>query len=218
MHMRRSTQNRREFLGAAALGSAVLPLLHGCRLRTLASPAGSGKLEILRKNGVQDPNCEWCGARDVPDDVRWKTRLHKDGDSGEPMLIEGTVYKTDGKTPAPDVLIYFYHTDTEGYYGRKGQHRHGRYRGWMLTGDDGKFGFYTVKPAAYPNGGEAAHVHMTVTGLERKEDWADSIFFEGDPLLTERDYSKERGGFLNVIKLTTDSDGVLRGRRDLILW
>lgn len=218
MQMKKLTQNRREFLGNSAIGSAVLPLLHGCRLNTHASPARSGKLEVLRRNGIQDPNCEWCGARDVPDDVRWKTRLHRDGDAGERMLIEGTVYLADGKTPAPDVLLYFYHTDSEGLYGRKGQHRHGRYRGWMLTGADGRYGFYTIKPEPYPNRGGPAHVHMTVTGLERKEDWADTIFFNGDPLLSERNYSKKRGGVPNVIKLTKDSEGILRGKRDLILW
>jgi len=28
----------------------------------------------------------------------------------------GVVYKPDGKTPAPDVLIYYYHTNTDGIY------------------------------------------------------------------------------------------------------
>ena len=210
-------KNRREFLGMAAFAAAFVPMVHGCRIDTLVQGAPKNKLEILRKNAVQDPDCEWCGARDVPDNVRWKTRMFKDSDPGERMLIEGTVYKPDGVTPARDTLIYIYHTDTEGLYGRKGEHRHGRYRGWMLTGEDGKYGFYTIKPAHYPNRGGPAHVHMTVTGLDRKEDWVDTIFFEGDPLLTARNRSDKKGGFPNVIKLTGDSDGVLRGTRNLRL-
>lgn len=216
--MKKLIQNRREFLGTAAIGAAMVPLVQGCSFLASASPAVKSKLDILRANAVQDPNCEWCGARDVPDDVRWKTRLHRDGDPGERMLIEGTVFKPDGKTPARDILIYFYHTDTEGLYGRSGEHRHGRYRGWMLTGEDGKFSFYTIKPAAYPNRGGPAHVHMTVTGLERKEDWADTIFFKDDPLLSDRNYSAKKGGFKNVIELKKDSEGILRGTRDLRLW
>jgi len=216
--MKFNSQNRREFLATTALGAAMAPLFYGCGTGIDAMSIPKSKLEILRKNAIQDPDCEWCGARDVPDDVKWKTRLHRDGDPGQRMLIEGTVYNTDGVTPARDILIYFYHTDTEGYYGRNGEHRHGRYRGWMLTGEDGKFGFYTIKPAPYPNRGGPAHVHMTVTGLHRREDWADTIFFEGDPLLKEGNQSRKKGGFDNVIKLEMDREGILRGTRNLKLW
>ena len=45
----------------------------------------------------------------------------------------------DGKRGAPNVLIYLYHTDIEGYYGRNGEHKHGRYRGWLLTDADGRY-------------------------------------------------------------------------------
>lgn len=216
--MTKIEQNRREFLSTAAVGSVLLPLLHGCRIDTRAEAESFSKLEALRRNAIQDPDCEWCGARDVPDDVRWKTRLHRDGDPGERMLIEGTVFQPDGKTPARDILIYFYHTDTEGLYGRKGEHKHGKYRGWMLTGEDGRFGFYTVRPAHYPNRGGPAHVHMTVTGLDRKEDWVDTVFFEGDPLLNERNISDKKGGYRNVIKLTKDPEGILRGTKNIRLW
>lgn len=205
-------------MGTAAVGAALVPLVNGCRIDQVAKAGPKDKLAILRKNGVQDPDCEWCGARDVPDDVRWKTRLHKDGDPGERMLIEGTVYKEDGKTPAPDTLIYFYHTDTEGRYGRRGEHRHGRYRGWVLTDAKGRYGFYTIKPEPYPSRSTAAHVHMTVTGLDRKEDWADTLFFRGDRYLAASDNRGDRGGFENVIELTKDDEGILRGTRDLKLW
>ncbi len=209
--------NRREFLSSTALGAALVPILYGCGKGAHAAASTSGKLEALRRNGVQDPNCEWCGARDVPDDVRWKTKLVKDGDAGERMIVEGTVFDPDGVTPAPDILVYIYHTDSEGIYGRKGEHRHGKYRGWMLTGEDGKYSFYTIRPEPYPNRRDPAHVHMTITGLDRKEDWVDSIMFEGDPLLEPRNISEKKGGFRNVIKLTKDSEGILRGTRNLIL-
>ncbi|REJ76339.1 MAG: hypothetical protein DWQ47_12075 [Acidobacteria bacterium] len=218
IHMKKLIQTRRDFLGTAALGAALVPLVSACQFDTVAESAPKDKLDILRANGVQDPDCEWCGARDVPDDVRWKARLHKDGDAGERLLVEGTVYKEDGLTPAPDILIYFYHTDTEGLYGRRDQHRHGRYRGWVLTDKNGKYGFYTIKPEPYPSRNNPSHVHMTVTGLKRKEDWADSILFEGDPLLNDRDYSAKKGGFKNVIELKKDAEGILRGTRNLRLW
>ena len=216
--MAKSSQSRRDFLFTAMAGLAAAPLVYSCSGSTEArSSTLFSKLAILRKNANQDPDCEWCGARDVPDNVTWKARMYREGDPGEQLIIDGTVYKPDGNTPANDTLLYIYHTDNEGYYGRKGEPRHGKYRGWMLTGEDGKYSFWTIRPAPYPNRRSAAHIHMTVTGLDRKENWVDSIKFVGDPLLKPHEISKERGGFPNVIPLKKDRDGIWRGTRNLIL-
>jgi protocatechuate 3,4-dioxygenase beta subunit len=45
------------------------------------------------------------GAVDAPANVSWKTILSTDSDKGEKMLVSGTVFQPDGKTPAPNVLI-----------------------------------------------------------------------------------------------------------------
>ena len=73
--MKKLIQTRREFLGTAALGAALVTIVQACQLDTVAESAPKDKLEVLRANGVQDPNSEWSGARDVPDDVRWKTSM-----------------------------------------------------------------------------------------------------------------------------------------------
>jgi protocatechuate 3,4-dioxygenase, beta subunit len=33
---------------------------------------------------------------------------------GQKLLVTGTIYKLNGKTPAPDVILYYYHTDIKG--------------------------------------------------------------------------------------------------------
>src|SRR5690242_2086385 len=74
---------------------------------------------------------------------------------GEPMIIEGTIYKKDGKTPASNVILYVYHTDAKGYYSNPpGQKEvvHGHLRGWIKTGPDGKYKFTSIRPAPYPDG------------------------------------------------------------------
>ena len=60
---------------------------------------------------------------------------------------------------------------------------------------------------------------MTVTTLERREDWIDSILFEGDRFITERErgWSGKRGGFNPIITVTTGKDGIQRGVRDIQL-
>jgi hypothetical protein len=51
-----------------------------------------------------------------------------------------------------------------------------------------------------------------------KEDWVDSILFDGDKFLTARDRAINRGGFDPVLKMVKGNDGVLRGTRDIKLW
>ena len=158
-------ESRRRFLKRAALAAVAFPFLINCRDDALAQKADEGILNLIKKNANTSPAVNWCGAIDAPADVTWKTALSKKSDRDLPMIISGTVFQADGETPAPDVLIYFYHTDSEGYYGRRGggEALHGHFRGWMLTDKRGRYEFSSIKPAAYPDRTFAAHVHMTLT-------------------------------------------------------
>jgi len=56
-------------------------------------------------------------------------------EKGQKLLVTGIVYKLDGKTPAPNVIIYYWQTDNNGYYSPKDgmdekAKRHGHIRGW----------------------------------------------------------------------------------------
>ena len=217
--MNQQIENRRNFLKRASIAALAFPFLINCKSDTLAQKVGS-ELSLIKKNAITSPAENWCGALDAPDNVSWKTALSKKSDKDEPMIISGTVYEADGKTAAPNVLIYFYHTDSEGFYGRgNGEIRHGHFRGWMLTGAGGKYEFSSIKPASYPNYKNPAHVHMTLTGKNFKEDWIDSIWFESDKFITAeaRKDLTGKGGFNPIIKLEKDADGIWRGARDIQL-
>lgn len=214
--MMNTAQTRRDFLRNVSLSAAALPLLLNCNGLAQASDEKASILDRLRKN-AQPRGAEAMGAIEVPDTVSWRTAFPVTADDGEPMVISGTVYRPDGKTPAPNTLIYFYHTDKYGIYGRDGQPKHGRFRGWMLTDKKGRYEFSSIRPASYPNSTQSQHVHMTVTGLEAREDWIDSILFEGDRFLTarERQTSGRRGGFNPIVTLAKGRDGIMRGTRDI---
>ena len=207
--------DRRDFLRTAA-AAAVLPMLGGCRDSTLAQTGGGEILDKLRANGINDPRNEWWGARDVPTNVSSHMMLRTAADKGDRLVIRGSVLNADD-SPAPNTLIYFYHTDVHGIYGVDGQHRHGRYRGWVLTDEKGEYSFETIRPASYPNSTIAAHIHMTVTTVKKREDWIDSIVFEGDRFLTSRDRTSMRGGFDPVLLLKESEKGVFTGVRKIRL-
>ncbi len=217
--MKNAINNRREFLRQASMAALAFPLLAGCKGETFAShPAENDVLAAIRKNALPAGG-QWSGAIDFPADVTWRTVLASAKDEGEPMLISGTVYRADGKTPAPNTLIYLYHTDMYGIYGRAGQHKHGKFRGWMLTDAKGRYEFRSIRPASYPDTTFAAHVHMTITTVDNREDWVDSILFEGDRFISarEREMAGRRGGFQPIVRLEKDAAGIARAARDIRL-
>jgi len=139
---------------------------------------------------------------------------------GEPMIIEGTILKKDGKTPASDIILYVYHTDAKGYYSNlpneKGN-RHGHLRGWLKTGADGKYKFTTIRPAQYPSETIPAHVHPLIKEPGLSLYWIDEYLFDDDQYLTEDEKKRQekRGG--NGIIHLTKKDGVWQGQRDIVL-
>ena len=143
-------------------------------------------------------------------------------DKGPKLKVTGTIYKKDGKTPAKDIIFYVYHTDQKGIYPTKGNEknwakRHGYLRGWIKTGADGKYTFYTLRPASYPNSNNPQHIHATIKEPGKSEYWIDEFQFEDDPYLTaqQRSYCNNRGG--SGIKKTTKSGNLQVFTRDIIL-
>lgn len=144
-------------------------------------------------------------------------------EQGTRIKVEGTIYQPDGTTPAEDVILYVYHTNQEGIYATRGDEtgwgkRHGYIRGWMKTGKDGKYAFYTLKPGVYPNRSAPAHIHPTILEPNGKYYWLGSYHFEGDPLLgaEEKDPASPRGGSSGLLELK-EKGGILVGKRDFIL-
>jgi len=135
-----------------------------------------------------------------------------DGD-GQRIKVTGTVYQPDGRTPAADVILYVYHTDPQGIYPTRGDERgwgrrHGDIRGWLKTGPDGRYTFYTLKPAAYPDSTIPAHIHLTVLEPDGAYYWLESYHFSGDPHLTARERSPAapRGGSSGLLDLKPEGD------------
>jgi protocatechuate 3,4-dioxygenase, beta subunit len=171
----------------------------GCSQTNGASPN-------KRQTGNIGGRCEGCEAIyecDTPFEKLHSMAWMSDwkNDVGIKLAINGTVYKADGKTPAPDVIIYIYHTDQTGVYPKKGDElgwakRHGYLRAWMKTDSAGFYKFFTLRPASYPNSKIPAHIHMTIKEPGKNEYYVDEILFDDDPFLTpeERKKAENRGG------------------------
>lgn len=143
-------------------------------------------------------------------------------DGKKPIGINGIVYKADGKTPAPGVILYVYHTDETGHYPKKGDEsgwakRHGYIRGWMRTNEKGEYKFVTLRPAPYPGRTDPAHIHITVKEPGLNEYYIDEYLFDDDLLLTSsvRQKLENRGGS-GILKLK-DVGNMFKAERHIYL-
>lgn len=138
------------------------------------------------------------------------------------LKLSGTIYEPDGETPAEGVVLYIHHTNAAGIYPTKGDEenwakRHGYIRGWIKTGPDGTFTFYTQVPGSYPTGDNPAHIHPYILEPNGNYYWLESYFFEGDPLLQPEHLEEDpRGGSSGKVVLEREKD-MYHVQRDFIL-
>jgi protocatechuate 3,4-dioxygenase beta subunit len=171
------------------------------------------------------PGCEGCEAawEREPSTLGPSIRLAGTDEPGERLLLQGTIFKSDGRTPAPNVVVYFHQTNAAGRYAAGSDEtqwgrRHGRLRGWLKTGADGRYEVRTIKPGQYPDRPSPAHIHLTVLEQGKAPYWIDDVVFEGAPGVDEeyRREAEKRGG-PGIVRLRPAPNGGLLAKRDIIL-
>lgn len=187
---------RRNFIRGAsafALTAAALPPAAAClQAAPVESAPGAGRPSRVEIAGREEP-----GAR---------------------LLMRGTVYDADDRA-VPNVKIFLYQTDAEGYYSRPvSDPRRARLRGIVWTDARGRYAFETVKPAHYANVASqpAMHIHVHLEPPRLPDHWVDSFYFEGDPKLPSGVVERARalGRFSNVVALEPGQPGLAQGVRD----
>jgi len=154
----------------------------------------------------------------APADVSNVATLVSNDEPGERLVINGTVYQSDGRTPLSGFVLYLYQTDATGVYNKTDRKWwRPRIRGWVKTDKDGRYEIRTIKPGSYPGSRNPAHIHVIVKTEVNEPDWIDDYLFEGDPFLTDKDRHRMEsdGRFSPVMRLVRDQDGTLRCARDI---
>ena len=110
--------------------------------------------------------------RQRPNPMTSRARIAPASEPGTPMVITGRLFDRDGRSPAPGITVFAYHTDAQGLYDVRSNGPHSwRLKGWALTDAGGHFEFTTIRPAPYPGGTTASHIHISLEGPHLRRRW-----------------------------------------------
>ena len=135
------------------------------------------------------------------------------------LKITGTIYESDGVTPAKNVLLFIHHTDENGNFELKRQNkkRYVHHRGWVKTDADGKYTFYTFVPGNYIYSNELKQILPIVKEPNKPEYKIETFLFDDDPLLTGKCRTKVEETNPNRILKLNKKEGLFEATRDIVL-
>lgn len=135
------------------------------------------------------------------------------------LMITGTIYQSDGVTPAKDVILYISQPDENGFYDLKKSNgkRYVYHRGWVKTDADGRYTFYTFIPGSFLNNRELKHIHPTIKEPGKPEYELDAILFDNDPFLSKSCRKRlAKKGIDNILK-PEKTETMFVATKDIIL-
>lgn len=179
----------------------------------------------VNKNQVIGGACEGCELMYVgmPEKIFSidSTKAWKAGK--QPLVITGRVFQIDGRTPAPNVVLYYWHTNDAGLYAPDNQtpakaKEHGRLRGWVKTDSYGRYTIKTSRPGAYPNDVIPQHIHIAIKEPELPNEYYIDLYFDDDPLYLQhkKKYGKVDRGGTEILRVVLDGTTEI-AEHDIIL-
>jgi protocatechuate 3,4-dioxygenase, beta subunit len=138
----------------------------------------------------------------MPDTIGYESVSKGWVNGDKKLMIEGKVYQLDGRTPAPNTILYYWHTDDNGLYSSggnvsEGEKVHGHLRGWVKTDEQGRYKIKTSRPQYYPNENIPAHIHLSVKEPNLDQEYYLDWYFDDDKMYLkhQKKYGKlDRGG------------------------
>lgn len=171
-------------------------------------------------------NCETCELlfEGIPEKIGASDTSAGWYENGQQLVITGKVYQADGKTPAPNIIIYYWHTDSKGLYSHKSGNnkkatQHGYLRGWVKSDSNGQYTIHTSRPASYPKEDIPAHIHVLIKEPALSDPYyVDDLVFDEDPLLIKyfKKYPAEERGGNGILRVLLDGN-IQIAEHDIIL-
>lgn len=178
--------------------------------QTTVDTSDSISADYLDRNPIYDYSEKHLNNIDsIPD---FKSKQNK-------LKITGTIFQSDGKTPAKDVILYISQPNENGDYELKKSNdkRYVYHRGWVKTDADGRYTFYTFVPGNFIHNRELKHIHPTIKEPGKPEYNLDAFLFDNDPFLSKSCRKRlAKKGMDNILVLEKQED-IFVTTKDIVL-
>lgn len=177
---------------------------------TLTAQESTKDSDYLTRHAIYDYDANAISNTDSIPDLESKHERFK---------LTGTIYLSDGVTPAKDVILYIEQPDEKGNYEMKKRDgkRYVHHRAWVKTDADGRYTFYTFMPGNYHRRGEFKHIHPVVKEEGKQAYALDAFLFDSDVSLSN--YCRKRltkKGMDNVLTIE-EKDQTFVATKDIVL-
>ena len=136
------------------------------------------------------------------------------------LKIYGTIYESDGVTPAKDVILYIEQADEHGDFDLRKENdiRYVHNRGWVKTDANGHYTFYTYVPGNDRRFNQMQQLFPIIKEPSKTEYEIATFLFDEDPLLSKlcRKRMAKKGDLTRILKLKK-VDGQFVTQKDIIL-
>ena len=136
------------------------------------------------------------------------------------LKISGTIFKSDGVTPAKDVILYVEQPHENGDFDlrEKDDQRYVNHRGWVKTDANGNYTFYTFVPGGDRRFNQMQQLYPIIKAPSKDAYVVETFLFDEDPLLTKtcRKRMEKKGDPTRILKLKIEN-GIAVAKRDIVL-
>lgn len=192
----------------------LINLLISCKGQT-NSNAQNQSTPKANANQIVGGGCEGCELMYVgmPENIISEHTSIGWAEGKQKLILTGKVYERDGKTPAPNVIVYYWHTDDSGLYSSnsntpKAATEHGKLRGWVKTDAYGNYKIKTARPAPYPEQDIPQHIHLSIKEPDVRNEYFADLYFDDDTLYLKhkKKYGKKDRAGSEILRIVLDND------------
>lgn len=171
--------------------------------------------DATQLSGIVGGGCDGCELMyvEMPDALSFEHSSAGWEEGKQKLLLTGKIFQVDGRTPASDVIIYYWHTDDYGLYASneatpKLAKEHGKLRGWVKSDKQGNYTIRTSRPAPYPKDNIPQHIHLAIKEPELPNEYYADLYFDDDPLYLnhQKKYGRMDRAGTELLRIVLDGD------------
>ena len=142
------------------------------------------------------------------------------GSKIEKLKIHGTIYQSDGVTPASDVILYIEQADENGDFDmrKENDEKYVYHSGTIKTDANGQYTFFTFVPGNDRRYKQLSQLFPAVKEPSKPAYFLPTLLFDSDPLLTKkcRKRMAKKDDLSRILKPKT-VNGLLVVEKDIVL-